>query len=270
MRLKARSFLDLLIHLAIMVGIVALLLVGFFFIYLPMTTNHGESITVPDLVGMPVEDIEEFLEDRDLRYEVIADSGYSEDYPPLTVLLQEPTAESQVKEGRKVYVTLNAVDPPKVRMPELTNGSSYRNAQLVLKSLGLRVGKITYRADIALGTVLEQSYKGAKIAAGALVPKGAAIDLVLADDIGRRDIIMPLLKGLTIDAVMVVLNDRNLALGEVTYLPDTAGTPGVVVDQFPDPGNGVRRGTRVNITRYEGEPPSGDAELDSLNQTITP
>ena len=263
MKIKARSLRDLLIHLGIMVGIVVVLLVSFFYIYLPITTNHGESITVPDLVGMSIDEVGDFLEEHDLRYEVIPDSGYSEDQPPNTVLLQEPTAESQVKEGRKIYLTLNAEDPPKVAMPDLVSGSSYRNAQLVLKSLGLRIGEISYRPDVATETVLEQNYRGRPIKAGTLVPKGSEIDLVLADGFGNRDFAMPLLKGLSYDEALFTLNGSDLALGEVTYLPDTAGTPGMVVDQYPNSGNGVRAGDRVNITVFEGEP-----ELDESDSTL--
>ncbi|HAA16243.1 MAG TPA: penicillin-binding protein [Cytophagales bacterium] len=268
MKARPRSLLDIIKQLVIMGVVVAALVLLFFFVYLPATTNHGESITVPDLVGMPIDEIEDFLSRRDLRFEVLPDSGFSEDYPPLTVLLQEPRAESQVKEGRKIYLTVNVLNPPLVRMPDLTLGSSYDNAKLLLKSQGLRVGNISYRADAAEGTVLEQWYKGKEISANTLVPKGAAIDLVLADGYGDRDFPMPLLKGLSMEEAMFQIDGNELALGGVTYVPDTAGLPGIVVDQFPDPGNGVKVGDEVRIMIYEGDAEFDDPLLDSLNQTL--
>ncbi len=88
MKLKANSLKDLLIHLGIIIGIGAVLVLGFFYIYLPVKTNHGESITVPDLYGVQFEELDEYLTDRDLRYEITPDSGYSADFPPFTVLNQ--------------------------------------------------------------------------------------------------------------------------------------------------------------------------------------
>ena len=267
MAVKPRSVLDILKHILIMVGIAAVFIIAFFFIYLPGTTNHGESITVPDLVGMPISEVDEFLSSRDLRFEVLEDSGFSEDYPPLTVLLQEPYSESQVKEGRKIYLTLNMENPPLVRMPDLIQ-SSHDNARLILRSRGLREGTFEYRPDKAEGTVLEQWYLGEKIRPGAQVPKGAAIDLIVADGFGDRDFSMPLLKGLTLSEAMVSINGSKLALGQITYLPDTAGTPGLVVDQFPIAGNGVQEGATVDLTVFEGDEDDSDPLLDSLNQTL--
>ena len=59
--LKVHSWKGLLIHLAIMLvlGISAALL--FFNAYLPATTNHGETVTVPDLEGLHEGEINDFL-----------------------------------------------------------------------------------------------------------------------------------------------------------------------------------------------------------------
>lgn len=269
MAVKPRSFIDFLKHLGLLAAIGLVVALLFFQVYLPYLTNHGESITVPDVVGMPIDEVPDFLSQRDLRFEVLEDSGFSEDYPPLTILQQEPAAETQVKEGRKIYLTINVVDPPLVPMPNLL-ASSYTNARLLLRNQGLRVGEITYRPDRAEGTVLEQWFQEHKISAGSMVPKGAAINLVLADGYGDRDFSMPLLKGLTYEDALFKINGSELTLGKITYVPDTAGTPGLVIGQFPDPGNGVQTGDPVDLTVYEGMADSEDPLLDSLNQTLSP
>ena len=86
-------------HLAIIFTCFLLITLGFFYIYLPVTTNHGESLTVPDLEGMPMDKLDEFLVKRRLRYEV-SDSSYSSRYEPLTVLSQFPGAGAKVKENQ--------------------------------------------------------------------------------------------------------------------------------------------------------------------------
>ena len=81
----------LLMSLLITSGTVMLCMIIYFYMYLPSVTNHGETITVPDVEGMKLEKLEEFLVTRNLRYEV-SDSSYSDEHPPLTVLKQYPFA----------------------------------------------------------------------------------------------------------------------------------------------------------------------------------
>ena len=78
---------SMLANLGIVFSILLLLAVSYFYVYLPGVTNHGESITVPNLQGMKLEELPEFLASHDLRYTVY-DSAYSEEYPSLSVLQQ--------------------------------------------------------------------------------------------------------------------------------------------------------------------------------------
>src|SRR5687768_13145885 len=119
---KKNTFGALVLTLAITVGTFFFLAIIYFYIYLPATTNLGESITVPDLLGMKIEEIEKFLTEHDLQYEV-SDSAYSADYPPLTVLRQFPKAGAKVKENRKILISINRVTPPTVPVPDLIDGA---------------------------------------------------------------------------------------------------------------------------------------------------
>lgn len=207
---------DLLIHvgLAGVASIVILLFV--FYIYLPFTTNHGESMTVPDLEGILLDDLGEFLEERDLRYEVEPDSGYSPKFPPFAVLKQFPLANAKVKEGRKIYITLNAAQPPVVKMPSLIQ-RSLKNAQLELRSLGLLLGEIRYRPDFALNTILGQYYDGKKLQAGDEIPKGSKIDFEVGDGLGNQTFQMLNLTDMVLDEAVFVMRGYGLKLGDVFY-----------------------------------------------------
>ena len=89
--LKANTLGGLFLHLILAAALVIVVSVLYFYAYLPHITNHGESITVPSVEGLPITKVEEFLASHDLRYEV-NDSSYSAEYPPLTVLKQYPAA----------------------------------------------------------------------------------------------------------------------------------------------------------------------------------
>ena len=115
------SLKKILINLGIIIGIAILL--GFLFlkVYLPMYTNHGETVSVPDLSGYTFDESQGILEKAGLNYQVSPDSGFNMDEKPLAVLKQIPPANEQVKGGRKIYLTLNARNAPIIKMPNLVN-----------------------------------------------------------------------------------------------------------------------------------------------------
>ena len=125
--------LKILKHIFFIIIFLVVIIVFLFYLYFPILTNHGETITVPDLKGLNYIEIDDFLSKRNLRYEIIKDSSYTTEYPPLSVIFQNPIYGEKVKEDRKIYLTLNSVKPPKIKMPKLINGS-VKNAQLILNN----------------------------------------------------------------------------------------------------------------------------------------
>jgi ABC-type transporter Mla subunit MlaD len=59
-KISTRTTTDLIIHIGIILGLMAVLFLGFFFLYLPFTTHHGQTITVPDLSRMNTSELEDF------------------------------------------------------------------------------------------------------------------------------------------------------------------------------------------------------------------
>ena len=278
---KETTWIDLVKHIAFALLTVLVVVLGTFYVIFPIVTNHGESMTVPNLEGISLEDLEEFLDDRDLRFEVETDSGYSSKYPPLAVLKQFPLAGSKVKENRKIYVTLNATDPPKVKLPSL-KGRSLKNAQLELRSLGLELGEITYKPDFALNTVLGQFYKGTKMQEGQEIPKGTKVDFEVGDGLGTQTFQMLDLKELDLEEAEFVLRGYGLSLGDVFYKDkgtvlveeeDDEGEkkwvekevgPGKIFKQSPRAKNRTKIGTSVDLWVVEIDSTSIDNEAPSL------
>lgn len=238
---------SLIISLAVAIGLVAVISVTYFYIYLPNSTNHGETITVPDLYGMQFDQLEEFLSDHELRFEV-DDSTYSDELPPLSVLRQYPHAGARVKEDRKIFVSLNRVTPPTVPMPDLVDRSRI-NAEVVLKSNELRRGKIFLDPGTFLNLVKEMRFEGKTIDAGTRVPKGAVIDLVIGSGMGNRDFVIGTLIGDSYDRALFKLQGWNLRLGlvEIPADIDTTGMDIFVYKQYPEAGDSVRVGDPVDI-----------------------
>ncbi|HEY1045511.1 MAG TPA: PASTA domain-containing protein [Bacteroidia bacterium] len=143
-------------------------------------TRHGESVKVPKVIGMPAENAFSLLDDNDLEM-VIIDSVYREDMKPMTIIDQDPKENMKVKPGRKIYVTVNSGLKPKVKMPQLVNGSS-NLAKVLLQSAGLKLGRVEHtQSSLGSGLVLKQLYKGRSIAPNTLLEKGSIIDIVVSE-----------------------------------------------------------------------------------------
>ena len=99
------TFGSLLANLGIIIAVLLVLAISYFYVYLPGVTNHGESITVPNLQGMKLDELPEFLASHDLRYTVY-DSAYSEEYPSLSVLQQLPKPGAKLLLAEPVRLSL--------------------------------------------------------------------------------------------------------------------------------------------------------------------
>jgi eukaryotic-like serine/threonine-protein kinase len=211
--LKEQSWKALVIHTGLMVLVFIVVVIVFFYLYLPSATLHGETITVPNLKGMALDDMDEFLKKRNLNYEVF-DSLYDQKYPPLSIYTQYPLPGANVKENRKIYLTVIKRTPDITTMPNLMDGS-LKNAELFLDNYGLKRGKITYVPFLGSNVVLEQWYNGKRIEPGATVEKGSFIDLVVGDGLGQRTFNMPRFVGLPIDEADFSIRASGLNTGSV-------------------------------------------------------
>lgn len=209
--LLSKEFLKNLLIAAI-IGIV--LLAGTF-IWLKLYTRHGKTITVPDLSGLTQEEVGIITESKSLRYEIV-DSIFDKDLPRGTVAKQNPIPGSKVKENRRLYLTMNAVNLEKVTMPAVT-GVSLRQARAILETYGLNLGKISYKPDIAVNVVLEQNYQDTVAEPGMIIVKGAEIDLVLGKGLSNETTAVPNLTGFDLVLAKEFLADRYLNIGAVIY-----------------------------------------------------
>lgn len=254
---KTNSFVDVLKHLAVMLAIVAVLVIGFFYVYLPSTTNHGESISVPKIEGMQLADAEELLEDQNLRY-YINDSTYKPDLKPFQILTQDPSPGAKVKEDRKIYISVNMKNPPMIKMPKLIDGS-VKNAELILKSYDLKKGKLTYVPDLQQGAILKQFVNGKEVKPGDMIPKGSVIDLHVGDGLGNSEFEMPTVVGMPVDEASVLLVGQGLQIGNIIYVPGSDEADGTVLKQrpFAEVGAKIRVGELVDLWVAGREPLEG-------------
>ncbi|MFT4781223.1 MAG: beta-lactam-binding protein with PASTA domain [Psychroserpens sp.] len=148
--------------------------------YLDWTTNHGEFIKVPELKGKSLKTVKIELNDNDLVMEIQDSANYNPKYPKFSVIEQYPKAGAQVKENRKIYLTLNPSGYRKVSVPNIVR-RTFRQAKPTLETLGFEVGSVTYIDDIGKEEVIAIKHKGKTVKAGDMLPLTSKIDVVLGN-----------------------------------------------------------------------------------------
>ena len=207
-------------NLGLYLIIVSLIIIGTFY-GLRMYTNYGETIDVPDLVNLHVDDAKAVIVSNNLRIEV-QDSVYIRNEMPGRIISQNPssfailsngdTITKSVKENRKIYVTISSLTAPNKKMPDLVDLSE-RLALIKLETKGLSLGKISYEPNqIGDNLILKQLYKGKEIKAGTPIKMGEKIDLVVSKK-SFENTKVPDLFGLTMTDAEKTLSENSLNLG---------------------------------------------------------
>lgn len=146
-------------------------------VLLNVFTQHGKMFQVPDLKGLTIEDARMFGAKSGVEI-VINDEIYQEQKAPGTILEQMPAAGQLVKEGRKVYVIVNANSAKLIAAPDVV-GLSAKQARALIESKGFVVDKIEYIQDAVYNNVLDLICKGNSVRKGDQIPEGSFLKLVL-------------------------------------------------------------------------------------------
>lgn len=251
-------------------GLVLMVLLLFLLsVLLGPLTRHGKNKTVPNVTGKSFDEAKKILSSGGFDVEV-QDSIYTDTTAKGTVLRQVPEGDAVVKISRTVYLTINRHVPPVIEMPNLV-GFSFRNAELQLKNMGLRVGDTSYVPDFARNSVKEQRYNGAPIVPGTKIQQGTAIDLVLSNGIGNEEFAVPNLVGMSLQDAMLLLSSNNLSIGTVLpqSFPDSANA--YIYDQSPkrfdESGRKIRiRAGQMMDVWIQAEKPKADSTTQTPNQ----
>lgn len=159
--------------------ILAVILIAITLFCLNKYTRHNESIEVPDLKELQVQDAASIIASSSLRYEVV-DSVYNQDGVPGAIVEQIPLGKSHVKEGRTIYLTVQAKSEQLVSMPDLED-ASLRQAEALLKALGfsrINIEKVSSQyQDLVFGV----AYRGVTVKAGQKIPKNSVLTLRVGD-----------------------------------------------------------------------------------------
>ncbi len=161
---SGKSWWSILVHFGLIILVSIIGLVYFFNSYLTDYTKHGQVIEVPNLNNLSLEEVQLKLEELNLRFEV-SDTVYSEKHDVNSVVSQMPSPKAEVKEGRRIYLTLNMPDRPKIKITEAVLNKIQKTyisqVKINLANLGLEIGQVDV-VDSPYRDYVEAIYKGDK------------------------------------------------------------------------------------------------------------
>lgn len=201
-------------HLIIAIVLIAALLWGTLY-GLDIYTHHGEKVVVPNLKGLTIKQVQKATNDRSLRFAIV-DSSYSKKAKPGSVMGQKPNVGFEVKENRTIYLTMAAVNPEKIPMPNLTD-VSLRQAKTMLDGVGLSLDSVIYKPSQYVGLVLKQLIGDNVIDTGDKVLKGAGITLVVGEGLSNEKVDLPNLSGMSVEQAKDSLILNGLSMGVLIY-----------------------------------------------------
>lgn len=229
---------------------IVIVLIGFAWMtsWLDDYTNHGVEIETPDLNGMTEKEGGDLLATRGLTYEVI-DSMYVKGMKPGAIVDQVPKAGAKVKDGRKIYVKIQAYSAKKVSLPEVREGSA-RQAENLLASVGLKVRNLEYVPSEQSGNVIEVKFNDQIILPNAKLVEGSSVTLVIGRGLSNQEVLVSSFRGLTLERARNEAHEKDLNIGSISYdkgISEEDKAKAIVYKQIPITGKTVPAGSRVDL-----------------------
>ncbi len=212
-------------------------------VVMPMYVKHGQQITLPDVRKMKFEEAQDLLQSKGFE-PVKSDMKYNADFQPNEIIDQQPAANSTVKSGRRVYLTV-ATEQSFIEMPNM-RGNTYRGAMIELSRIGLRLDTANtqrvYSSQFPEGVVVWQSVKE-----NALIRRGSEVTLRISRGTNPNQISVPNLINLSLDEARSVLSDSRLSLGDVEYEMNEDLIPYTILEQSIEPGTTVSANQEIDV-----------------------
>lgn len=224
-----------------------------------VSTGPGEA-TVPDVVGMPVEDAVRLLENANLVVDPVQEVSHDPNYPQGQVAQTDPPPGEQVDAGATVKLW---VSDGNVELPDLT-GLTQAEALAKLDELNLIGSPETEESrDVPAGTVIRQDRTPG------LVPQKTTITIYIAE--APTTAVVPDVFGQSYDQAVATLAAAGLENVTRQDVESDEVAAGLVLDTNPGQGTAVSLTQRITILVAKAPQPvtvpnvTGQSYQDAVN-----
>lgn len=226
--------------------------------WLGIYTNHGQKLEMPDFSQMDVYDAKKLAAKKSFNL-IVDDSIFLVGVKGGLIQNQKPKPGSEVKEGRKVYVTSTKYNPDKIYVKDLPTlyGSDFSQKKTELSYRGIKCNIKDRRYDAGEPNhILEVYYKGKLIIDGNVVKENVQIDIgetleFVVSDRSGGSVTIPNLRCNTLLEARFYLESAELDLGNVikTEVIEDEGKVFVVSQDPPYDGiSKITMGSPISVT----------------------
>lgn len=204
-------------------------------------SSSSKEVTVPNLVGMNVDEAKTKLESLNL---VLVEAGTEEsDEPEGTILKSNIEAGTKVKENTEVRVIISG-GATKIKMPDLVE-DDLDTATTILKSYGLKISSSTeeYSDDIPKGKIIRQTPEK-----DTDVDEDTEITVVISKGPKVVKNTVPSVTGLSEEEAKNKLSNSGFRVNVVTQNTEDQTQNGVVLGQSVEGGETITAGKTITIT----------------------
>lgn len=261
---KESKFVYFITHLPqkyIWISMILLFLIAFVWAFFSFGNFwSAKNITVPNVVGKPVEVAEEMLKKENLRVSV--DEIASDKVPQGQVISQTPTAGANVKEQRIIHLTVSKGGSV-ILVPDL-KGLTLEQARERLEKLNLAIGAVEKgsNSNMPSDVIISQTP-----IAGTNAEKGTIVNLV----INSRQEKVPSVVGMTLGDAQKALAAVNMSVGQITGSDSSVKTDdpsSLVVSQSPSAGSNAPSDNQVNLVVGKGQSSASTEKRGTVNISI--
>jgi len=239
--MKAIKIDKILKPLGIVLGICLILFILVDNVIMPSYVQRGKTTRVPDVIGLSLGEARKKLMEAGLEPK---EAEYKTDkrYKIGTVTMQNPNADSEVKLGRGIYLTISGGEE-RVIVPNL-KGKSVREAAFNLERCGLKLGALSYEPseDIFANTIIRQVTPP-----NTKVPSGSRIDIIVSQGRTTDTRLVPDVSSKTLAEAEKLLIDAGFRTGKITYQVNLDFLPSTVLEQSPRANEPMQLGTAIDL-----------------------
>ena len=208
-----------------------------------------DSYAVPVLTGVDLGEATNLVTEYD--WTIVEVEQASDDVPAGAIVRTDPEAGQKLQTGKTITFVVST-GPPPVPLPEL-NALDVATATTALSDAGLVLGAQTpeYSEDVPVGLVVRWVVAlQPNLVAGQEVIKGTTVDIVVSQGPAPR--VVPDLRGMTVDAATVALNDLQLIINRADDEFSIDVPIGGVASQSPAAGESLAKGSSVTVAISKG------------------
>lgn len=227
-----------------------------------LLSSSGQEVTVPNLVGMTIEEVNEAIASGEIDSVFTIQEGdtVDSDSPAGQIVYQDPEFNDtlKVQDGESVTITVDiSAGPTELTMPNVV-GQDYRVAQETLTDTGI------YNLTVTLDMEYSDSVDANLVistdpAAGEALEEGQSVTLTVSLGAESTTITVIDFLNMDIDAARTAASALGLFVDDIQEKVDDS-EKGTVIYQSISPGAEVEEGT--GITFYISSGPTEDDEDD--------